>query len=71
MKKLLAAIVFVLSLPVLVSAQGSSNIPLITVNGQAEVKVVPDEVELSLGVETSDKSLEVSKSQNDGRVCDR
>ena len=40
----------------------------ITVTGDAEVRVVPDEVILTLGVETWDKDLEVAKSQNDERV---
>jgi len=38
---------------------------LITVSGDAEVRVVPDEVVLTLGVETWDKNLQVAKSQND------
>lgn len=38
---------------------------LITVTGNAEVRVVPDEVLLTLGVETWDKSLEAAKRQND------
>jgi len=38
---------------------------LITVTGQAEVRVVPDEVILTLGVETWDKNLETARSRND------
>jgi hypothetical protein len=41
---------------------------LITVTGDAEVRVAPDEVILTLGVETWDKDLGVAKSQNDERV---
>jgi uncharacterized protein len=41
---------------------------LITVTGEAVVKVVPDEVVLTLGVESSDKQLRVAKSLNDKRV---
>lgn len=37
----------------------------VTVTGEAEVRVVPDEVILSLGVETWDKNLNVAKSRND------
>jgi len=37
----------------------------ITVTGEAEVRVVPDEVILTLGVETWDKDLNVAKSRND------
>ena len=38
---------------------------LITVTGDAEVRVVPDEVMLTFGVETWDKHLTVAKQQND------
>ncbi len=37
----------------------------ITVFGEAEVKVVPDEVILTLGVETLDKDINVAKKMND------
>src|ERR1700687_977322 len=40
----------------------------ISTTGEADVKVVPDEVTLTLGVETSDQALEIAKSQNDSRV---
>ena len=40
----------------------------ISTSGEADVKVVPDEVTLTLGVETSDKDLEIAKSQNDASV---
>ncbi len=40
----------------------------IQVTGDAEVRVAPDEVLLTLGVETSDKDLAVAKQQNDERV---
>jgi hypothetical protein len=43
---------------------------LITVTGDAEVKVAPDEVILTLGVEMWDKDLTAAKSQNDQRVKD-
>jgi uncharacterized protein len=42
--------------------------PSIDVSGSADVKVVPDEVFIVFGVETSDPSLAVSKSQNDETV---
>ena len=41
---------------------------LITVTGSADVHVPPDEVILTLGVETSDMSLGVAKGQNDDSV---
>jgi uncharacterized protein YggE len=41
---------------------------VITVTGEAEVRVVPDEVLLTLGVETWDEDLRTAKNQNDERV---
>lgn len=41
---------------------------LITVTGDAEVRVEPDEVILTLGVETWDKDLHAAKTANDQRV---
>lgn len=38
---------------------------LISVTGEAEVRVVPDEVILTLGVETWDKNLDLARRQND------
>jgi uncharacterized protein YggE len=43
--------------------------PIISVSGSAEVKVVPDEIYLRLGVETRHESLELAKKQNDERVA--
>ena len=37
----------------------------ITVTGDAEVRVVPDEVILNLGVETQNKNLHLAKDRND------
>lgn len=37
----------------------------VSVTGEAEVRVVPDEVVLTLGIETHDNQLAVAKSQND------
>ena len=42
---------------------------LITTTGEAEVLVVPDEVILTLGVETSNKQLSLAKRQNDEIVA--
>ena len=38
---------------------------LITVNGEAQVRVVPDEVEITLGIETVDLDLAKAKREND------
>ncbi|HXT62101.1 MAG TPA: SIMPL domain-containing protein [Pyrinomonadaceae bacterium] len=45
-----------------------STPPTIDVQGSAEVRVVPDEVYIMFGVETSDPKLAVAKSDNDARV---
>jgi uncharacterized protein YggE len=64
--------VLILVLSAWTDAQPLSQEPrVITVTGDAEVRVVPDEVILTLGVETWDKNLDKAKKQNDeiiGRV---
>jgi uncharacterized protein len=47
------------------SPSASPEPRLITVTGEAEVRVVPDEVILTLGVETWDKNLDTAKRRND------
>ena len=41
----------------------------ISVTGEAEIRVVPDEVILTLGVETWDKTMAIAKGQNDAIVA--
>jgi uncharacterized protein YggE len=41
---------------------------LITTSGDADVKVMPDRIELTLGIETRDKDLLVAKKQNSERL---
>jgi uncharacterized protein YggE len=60
---LLAAIFVVSLLFTTVSPAHASD--TITVTGDAAVKVVPDEVILILGIQTSDKDLMIAKKQND------
>ena len=43
--------------------------PQISVTGSAEVKVAPDEIHLSVGVETRDEAMGEAKRQNDERVA--
>ena len=50
------------------SQPASTEPRLITVTGDAEVRVVPDEVILTLGVQTWDENLQVAKRQNDAIV---
>jgi uncharacterized protein len=49
-------------------AQSTANPPLITVSGEASVKVTPDEVVFRLVVENVDKDLVAAKKLNDERV---
>ena len=41
---------------------------LITVTGDAEVKVVPDEEIITLGIETDSKDLNAAKTENDEKI---
>ena len=49
-------------------AQSTVDRPLITVTGQAEIMVVPDEVAFNLRVVTMDKDLLVAQAKNDQTV---
>jgi hypothetical protein len=51
--------------PLTVAVQEQAQQRAITVTGEAEVRVVPDEVILTLGVETSNADMETAKAQND------
>jgi uncharacterized protein YggE len=50
------------------SAANTSEPRVVTATGDAEVRVVPDEVVVTLGVETEDPQLDAAKSQNDDIV---
>jgi uncharacterized protein len=70
----LAAVLFCLmtfSIPSIHTAQADTTAPqrTISVSGEAQVNIVPDQVVLSLGVETWDKNLKTAKAQNDERVA--
>jgi uncharacterized protein YggE len=72
----IAAGVAVLVLALVLAAWKSEAAPaaqstaprLVSVTGEAEVRVVPNEVVLTLGIETHDNQLAVAKSQNDAIV---
>jgi uncharacterized protein YggE len=49
-------------------AQSSDALRTVSVTGEAEVRVVPDEVVLTLGIATHDNQIAVAKSQNDAIV---
>ncbi|MCJ7508467.1 MAG: SIMPL domain-containing protein, partial [candidate division Zixibacteria bacterium] len=68
MKGSVIALFLVFIFSFLALAENQPEPRLISVTGEAEVKVVPDEVVLTLGVETWDKDLNVAKNQNDERV---
>jgi len=61
------ALTTALNRPIPVSADSASS-GSINVSGSADVKVVPDKVIITLGVETSDAVLMQAKSMNDERV---
>ncbi len=69
-KQLILLIVVLFGLTISHSALGADCMEprLITVTGDADVRVAPDEVILTLGVETWDKDLNIAKTQNDQRV---
>ena len=52
-----------------VFAQVMTPPPQINVSGSAEVKVAPDEIRLSVGVETRDQALDLARQQNDERIA--
>ncbi len=66
--KVLCAVTIALMVSMPAFAAGDADPRLITVTGDAEVRVAPDEVVLTLGVETWDKDLAAAKNQNDERT---
>ena len=66
--KLMLPLIVILLLPVLTYAEEQPQLRLITVTGDAEVRIVPDEVILTLGVETWNNELNIAKKENDQRV---
>ncbi len=64
MKKILLVLSITLS-ATSVFAQNSVDRPLITVTGQAEILVVPDEVAFNLRVVTMEKELPTAQAKND------
>jgi uncharacterized protein YggE len=63
------ALLMILALAAWTETQPVSHEPrLITVTGDAQLRVIPDEVILTLGVETWDKDLDTATAQNDAIV---
>ena len=67
-RRTLALLVLVLLLPSGLAAQDSQQRATIEVQGSADVKVVPDQVFIVFGIETSDSNLTVAKTTNDERA---
>ena len=61
-------VIIVMSTMFAVCAQDKQEPRLITVSGQAEVNVAPDEVVFDLTVQTINKDLRTAKSQTDDRL---
>jgi uncharacterized protein YggE len=61
----LLAFAFAAACPLAASAQEGEARQTVSVTGTADVLVVPDEVVLSLGVETRDRALAVAKTRHD------
>ena len=68
MKKYLTLVGIVLALSVHAAAQTAADRSLITVSGQAEVMVVPDEVAFNLKATSADKDLLSAQAKNDDVV---
>ncbi|MEK6337068.1 MAG: SIMPL domain-containing protein [Acidobacteriota bacterium] len=68
MKRLLFLFVIVLIASGNVLAQNQIPPPLITVSGQAEIRVPPDEVVFTLGIEAVDKDVLAAKQRTDDSV---
>ena len=54
--------------PAALAQENCSHPRIISVTGTAEIKVAPDEVTLTLGVDSHDRELAVAKANNDLRV---
>ena len=54
--------------PIVVAQENCMHPRIISVTGTAEIKVPPDEVQLTLGIDSHDKDLVVAKASNDQRI---
>jgi len=68
MKKFLITLYILVAFPAVISAQNNIEPPLVTVTGQAEVRVPPDEVLFTLVVENVDKDMVVANQRTDESV---
>ena len=68
MKKLSLMLLMIVAAPFAAVSQNATLPPLITVSGRAEVRVQPDEVVFTLGVESVDKDMLAAKKRTDDSV---
>jgi uncharacterized protein YggE len=68
MKKLILVFVGLLLSAAIAAAQSNIEPPLITVTGQAEVRVPPDEVVFTLAIENVDKEMVLASKRTDDSV---
>ena len=68
MKTFLFVLFILVTFPLAASAQSNIEPPLITVTGQAEVRVPPDEVLFTLAVENVDRDMLVANKKTDDSV---
>src|SRR6266853_2380409 len=68
MRKSILLLAMLLMFSFATCAQNAIEPPLITVSGQAEVRVPPDEVVFTLGVESIDKDILAARTRTDDRV---
>ena len=66
---LILAVVFVCLAPMQGFSEVQSAPRTINVSGSAEVKVVPDEIFLRVGIETRDENLQIAARQNDESIA--
>src|SRR5438128_6602760 len=68
MRKTVGLLLFMLTLGLVAYGQNPPTPSLITVSGQAEVRVQPDEVVFTLGVESVDKDMLAAQKRTDDAV---
>src|SRR5688572_8680225 len=69
MKRILSSLLVILALATVAHAQSYDPRRTINVSGDAEVKVVPDEVVISMAVETNNTDLDKARQENDSKVA--
>lgn len=68
MKRILSSLFIIAALTTFANAQGYDPRRSITISGDAEVKVVPDEVVINMAVETNNADLDKAREENDKKV---